>query len=332
MSELRWHPFLETWVITATHRQERTFLPPADYCPFCPTRPGSLPTEVPSEDYGIVVLQNRFPSLQPVPPAPAAQSAELYTVQPSQGVCEVVLYTPHHEGSLGDRSQREIERLIHVWTDRYEELGSLPYVDYVFIFENKGEAVGVTLSHPHGQIYAFPYIPPIVQQELAASARHLQHTGRCLLCDVLEQERTDGRRIVIESDDFLAFIPWYARYPYEVHVTSKAHRGALSDLSASEKRDLARILKRLLETYDALWGFPLPYIMVMHQRPSDGGKHEGCHFHIEFYPPHRTRDKLKYLAGCESGAGTFINDTLPEETAAELRRIDETRQSGQSGA
>lgn len=318
MSELRWHPFLEQWVITATHRQERTFLPAADYCPFCPTRPGALPTEVPAPNYEIVVLQNRFPSLQPAPPEPAAPGSERCPVQPSRGVCEVVLYTPEHEGSLSDRTEQEIERLVHVWTDRYEELGRLDYVEYVFIFENKGEAVGVTLTHPHGQIYAFPYVPPVVRRELEASAKHWASTGRCLFCDVLAGEKADGRRLVAESDAFLAFVPWYARYPYEVHVASKAHRGALSDLDGDEKRDLARMLKMVLVKYDALWGFAMPYIMVMHQRPSDGGRHESCHFHIEFYPPHRTPDKLKYLAGCESGAGTFINDTLPEETAAEL--------------
>ena len=321
MSELRWHPFFEEWVITATHRQERTFLPPADYCPFCPTRPGAAPTEVPAPDYEIVVLQNRFPSLQPAPPAPAVRGSELGPVQPSRGVCEVVLYSPRHDGSLADRTEQEIERLVHVWTDRYVELGRLDYVEYVFIFENKGEAVGVTLTHPHGQIYAFPYVPPLVRRELEASANHLARTGRCLTCDVLDRERADEQRLVAESAAFLAFVPWYARYPYEVHVASKGHRGALSDLDPDEKRDLARMLKTVLGKYDALWGFSLPYIMVMHQRPSDGRPHEGYHFHTEFYPPHRTRDRLKYLAGCESGAGTFINDTLPEETAAELRGV-----------
>jgi UDPglucose--hexose-1-phosphate uridylyltransferase len=232
----------------------------------------------------------------------------------------VVLYSPQHQGTLTDRTVAEIRRLVEVWADRYRELAAYSYVKYVFIFENKGEAIGVTLSHPHGQIYGFPFIPPIIQRELASCQDHQTRTGRCLYCDILEEERSDGRRVIAENASFLAFIPFFARWPYETHLASKAHRLCLSDLANSERWDLAEMLKTLLLKFDGLWGFSMPYMMVMHQRPTDGLEHEYYHFHIEFYPPHRTRDKLKYLAGCESGAGTFINDTLAEEKAAELRR------------
>ncbi len=319
MSELRWHPVLREWVITATHRQERTFLPPRDYCPLCPTRPGGVPTEIPRPDYQIVVFENRFPALQRQPPEPAVAGSPLTPVAPAQGICEVVVYTPDHDSRLALRSVDEIERLIAVWTDRYQELGGYDFVKYVFIFENKGEVIGVTLHHPHGQIYAFPYIPPIIQRELASAADHLASTGRCLFCDILAAERGDGRRLVAENADFVAFVPFYARYPYEVHLFAAAHLGALPDLTPRQRRSLAALLKTVLVTYDNLWGFSLPYMMVLHQRPTDGEPHPEYHFHIEFYPPHRAPDKLKYLAGCESGAGTFINDTLPEETAARLR-------------
>jgi len=166
MSELRWNPLMGEWVATATHRQERTFLPPADFCPLCPTKPGGFPTEVPAENYDIVVFENRFPSLKADPPAPAVEGTELYPVRPGQGVCEVVVYTPHHTSTLAQESVEQIYQLVQVWTDRYRELGALPFVDYVLIFGNKGEAIGVTLHHPHGQIYAYPFIPPRAERQL----------------------------------------------------------------------------------------------------------------------------------------------------------------------
>ena len=319
MSELRWHPLLEQWVITATHRQERTFFPPDDYCPLCPTKEGGFPTEVPAADYDLVAFENKFPSLQRRPPEPAVEETELYRVRPAAGVCEVVLYSPEHVGTLTDKSEDEIERLIHVWTDRYVELGGLDFVDYVFVFENKGKEIGVTLTHPHGQIYAYPFVPPVIEKEIVACRKHMRKTGRCLVCDILAEELRDGRRLVAENEHFVAFVPFYARYPYEAHVLPRAHRLCLPEFSDDEKRALAKVLKVLLVKYDNLWGFSLPYMMVLHQKPTDGEAHESYHFHMEFYPPYRTKEKLKYLAGSESGAGVFINDTLAEEKAKELR-------------
>ncbi len=321
MSELRWHPLRQEWVITATHRQERTFHPPPEYCPLCPTRTGELPTEVPEPDYEIVVFENRFPSLLREPPEPAVAPVPFSPVRPSEGVCEVVLYTPDHNATLTDLPVQRIEQLIAVWCDRYESLSQRPEVQYVFIFENKGREIGVTLSHPHGQIYAYPFIPPVIERELDAQQSHYERTGNCLLCEMLAYERASGERLVDENADWLALVPFFARYPYEVWLLPKAHRRDLSDLPAGERATLAQILKRVLLRYDHLWGFSMPYIMAQHPRPSDGKPHPEWHFHIEFYPPYRTPDKLKYLAGSESGAGVFINDTLPEQTAAELRAV-----------
>jgi UDPglucose--hexose-1-phosphate uridylyltransferase len=208
---------------------------------------------------------------------------------------------------------------VQVWTDRFRELSAHEFVEYVFIFENKGEAIGVTLHHPHGQIYAYPFIPPRVARELEQSRAHKEATGRCLLCDIVADERTDGRRVVAENDSFAAYIPFFARYPYEVHIASTRHLQALTDMSDAEGRDLAAILKSVIAAYDKLFDLSFPYMMVLHQRPSDGNDYDYYHFHIEFYPPLRTATKLKYLAGSESGAGMFINDTLAEEKAAELR-------------
>ncbi|BAS27046.1 galactose-1-phosphate uridylyltransferase [Limnochorda pilosa] len=323
MSELRWHPLLEQWVITATHRQDRTYKPPADHCPLCPTRPGGEPTEIPAARYQIAVFENRFPSLVTPAPQPAVQATELSPVEPAAGRCEVVCYTPEHEGSLATLPPEHAFRLVQVWTDRYRTLMSQPGVRYVLIFENRGEVVGVTLHHPHGQVYAFPYVPPVPLRELEAQARfqgeRAEGPESCLLCRQLALEHQDGRRVLAENEGFTAVIPFYARYPYEVHVIARRHRASLAELSEAEQRDLAAILQGVVGTYDRLYGFPFPYVMVMHQAPKPPAPASG-HFHVEFYPPHRTREKLKYLAGCEQGAGSFINDTLPEEKAAELRR------------
>ncbi|MGQ9454705.1 MAG: galactose-1-phosphate uridylyltransferase [Armatimonadota bacterium] len=320
MSELRWHPILEEWVVTATHRQERTYLPPDDYCPLCPTKPGAHPTEIPAEDYDIVTFENRFPALQHPPPEPAVRDTELYKVRPAEGICEVVCYTSRHTGTLTDSSVEEIANLVDVWTDRFRELGSRDFVNYVLIFENKGQVIGVTLTHPHGQIFAFPFIPPKIQRELVSAYKYKSRTGRCLFCDIIREEMSDGRRLVVENRSFIAVVPFFARYPYEVYVFSREHHQTMLTFDATQRRDLAGILKVVLLKYDNLWGMSMPYMMIMHQAPTDGRDHDYYHYHIEFHPPHRTRDKLKYLAGCETGAGTYINDTLAEEKAAELRR------------
>ncbi|HEX8722828.1 MAG TPA: galactose-1-phosphate uridylyltransferase [Pyrinomonadaceae bacterium] len=333
MSELRWNPLLGEWVATATHRQERTFLPPAGFCPLCPTKPGGFPTEVPEETYDIVVFENRFPSLRPAPPDPAVEGSELYPVRPGAGQCEVIVYTPRHSSTLADEPVEQIYKLVRVWADRFAELGAEPFADYVFIFENKGEAIGVTLHHPHGQIYAYPFVPPRVARELEQSRAHAERTGRCLVCDITGEERRDGRRVVAENGSFVAVVPFFARYPYEVHVYSLRHLQALTDMSDDEQRDLASLLKAVISAFDRLFGLSFPYMMVLHQRPTDGGSYDHYHFHVEFYPPLRTATKLKYLAGSETGAGLFINDTLAEEKAAELRsKVEPVVWGGGGGA
>jgi len=319
VSELRWNPLLGEWLVTATHRQDRTFLPPDDFCPLCPTKDGGFPTEVPESDYDIAVFENRFPSLKSNPEAPTVSASELYPVRPAQGVCEVILYSPNHNSSLAQEPVEQILKLVQVWTDRFRELGALPFVKYVFIFENKGEAIGVTLHHPHGQIYAYPFIPARIARELEQAASHQKTTGRCLVCDVVAAEASDSRRTVAENDSFVAVIPFFARWPYESHIYARRHLQAIDGLTAAEQIQLAAMLKTLLVAFDKLFNTSFPYMMVIHQRPVDGERYDYYHFHIEFYPPLRTANKLKYLAGSETGAGMFINDSLPEIKAAELR-------------
>lgn len=310
------------WVVTATHRQDRTFLPPAGYCPLCPTKEGGFPTEVPQPDYDFVVFENKFPSLKRNAGEPAVDGSSLLPVRPSDGVCEVVLYSSNHTGTLADMPEEKLAQLIEVWKDRYQDLGSRGEIDYVFIFENKGEAIGVTIHHPHGQIYAFSFLPPRVERAVANEQNHFRETGRCLHCDVIAEEYKDGRRIVAHNDRFVALVPFYARYPYEVHIYARRHLASMLQFDPEDVESLAALLHVVLKKYDNLWGFSMPYMMVMHQQPTDGKNYPGSHFHIEFYPPHRTPEKLKYLAGCESGAGTFVNDTLPEDKASELRQAE----------
>ncbi|MBV9102236.1 MAG: galactose-1-phosphate uridylyltransferase [Candidatus Eremiobacteraeota bacterium] len=321
MSELRWNPLLGEWLATATHRQSRTVDPPPEYCPLCPTLPGAHPTEVPTPSYDIVVFENRFPALSLHPPEPAVQPTSTSPVRPVFGACEVLLYTDRHDATLSEQPLEKFERIIRVWSDRYTELSAKQGVEYVFIFENHGDVVGATLTHPHGQIYAYPFIPPQIERETAALRRHRERTGRCLLCDLVAEELRDGRRLVGRSGDVVAFIPFAARWPYEVHVVPLQHVAALPILSQRGRRDLAKALKSLLVSYETLSEREFrdfPYIMAVHQRGVNQTD-DDAHLHVEFYPFMRKEGQFKYLAGSELGAGLFVNDTLPEEKAPELR-------------
>ena len=320
MTERRLDPLTGEWRTFATHRQDRTFLPPEDHCPLCPTREPEEPTEVPRPDYDVVVFDNRFPSFTADPPLPSVPPSRLYLVEPALGASEVVLYTADHHSAMAALDLEQVEKVVAVWADRYAELGAREEVAYVFVFENKGEIIGVTLHHPHGQIYAYPEIPPVPRRELEMAQRHLDERGTCVVCDVVARERADGVRIVDQNRSFVAFVPFAARFPYEVHVTARRHAASLLDLTDPERRALAELLSSVVKGLDRLFGFSLPYVMAMHQAPTDDGQWQPVsHFHIEFTPLHRTATKLKYLAGSELGGGAFINDTLPERTAAELR-------------
>jgi len=313
MTELRWNPTLREWVSTASHRQDRPQMP-TDWCPFCPGS-GRVP-----EDYDVYIYPNDFAAFTIPAPDPAIKGDDFYRVAHSHGKCDVVLYHPAHDTSLPQLSREHLVKLVRLWRHRFTELKATPGIRYVLIFENKGAVIGVTMPHPHGQIYSFPFIPPRLERELGSARRYQRTRRRCLFCDILKKERRDGRRLVAENAAFTAFIPFYARWPYEVHIFSRRHLGALDEFRLGEERALAEILKWVTQKYDNLFGMSFPYMMLFHQAPTKG-KYPYFHFHIEFYPPHRSKEKLKYLAGVESGAGTFLNDSLAEEKAAELRRV-----------
>ncbi len=310
MPELRFDPLRREWVAFATERNDRTFLP-TDFCPLCPSGPGGR-SEVPLDTFEVVVFENRFPAFGP-------DRLGDRPVRPATTGCEVVVYTPEHELTLANLPLDRVRLLVDVWAERYTELGSRPEVKYVYIFENKGEEVGMTLHHPHGQIYALPFVPPFADAELRAARERLDATGGCLHCEELARE-ADGPRAVFAGESMVAFVPNAARWPYEVHLYPRRHVASIAELDAGERADLADALLRATGAYDRHFGFSTPYVMAMHQAPTDGGAWPEAHLHFEFYPPHRRSDRLKYLAGVELGAGTFVNDTRPEDTAAQLRR------------
>lgn len=318
MTELRWNPTAREWVSTASHRQDRPLMP-TDWCPFCPGS-GRVP-----EDYDVYIYPNDFPAFSIPAPDPGITGDEFYRVGRSHGKCDVVLYHPDHNTSLPQLSVDHLARLVRLWRKRFSELKATPGVRYVLIFENKGAVIGVTMPHPHGQIYAFPFIPPRLKREVQAARAHRRSQGECVFCQVLKTERRDARRLVAENQSFTAFVPFYARWPYEVHIFSRRHVGAIDEFRPAEEKALAEILKWVTLKYDRLFQFSFPYMMLMHQAPTKG-MHPYFHFHIEFYPPHRSRKKLKYLASVETGSGLFLNDSLAEEKAAELRQVPPLRQ------
>jgi UDPglucose--hexose-1-phosphate uridylyltransferase len=300
VSEQRFNELRGEEVVYAIHRQDRTFLPPEDHCPLCPTahpRPaGAVETEIPLPAFEIAVFDNLYP-----------------TFRTPQGAAEVVVYTDSHHGSLGTLAPERAEALMWVWRHRYQELGARPDVRYVLIFENRGVEVGATLHHPHGQIYGYPFLPPVPKRELSADVR----LGGCATCELLRRELNDERRVVYENERVAANIPYAARWPYEAHVVTRRHRPSLLDCEPTELRLLAECLQTLIRGNDAMFARPFPYVMVIHQAPTDG--HSQGHLHVEFYPPLRTATKLKYPAGSEQGGGTFVGDTLPEDSAGALR-------------
>ncbi|MDP2315222.1 MAG: galactose-1-phosphate uridylyltransferase [Pseudomonadota bacterium] len=320
-SHLRWHPLRGEWVVYATHRQDRTFLPSAAANPLAPMHDPALPTEVPAGPWEIAAFDNRFPALS----TGGGEAPELpVPTRPGDGACEVVVFGQDPTASLGSLPLAQIELLFEVWGDRTRELGARPEIQYVFPFENRGVEVGVTLNHPHGQIYAYPFVPPIPARALALQAEHWAANGRGLVEDLIQEERDAGTRLLYESPEAVAWMPVFARYAYEVWVAPTRAVPTLADLLPAERTAFARALKTVLLKYDGLWGTPFPYLLVFHQAPTDGRPHPEAHLHIELYPPLRMPGRLKYLAGTEIGAGVFTADTLPEEKAAELRAVPVT--------
>jgi UDPglucose--hexose-1-phosphate uridylyltransferase len=315
---LRFHPLRGEWVAYASHRQTRTFLPPPDWNPLAPSHDPAAPTEVPAGAWDVAVFENRFPTLTGLAHDPPPSIVE---TRPARGACEVVVFTQDASASLASLPTWHLELLVAVWADRTRELGARDDVQYVMPFENRGVEVGVTLHHPHGQIYAYPFVPPIPAREIAQQRAHYEAHGRGLLEDLLGVELGERTRLVHEEARAVAWVPAFARYAYEVWVAPKRPAPTFVELDHAERADLAATLKVVLSKLDALWARPMPYVLAFHQAPTDGALHPEAHLHAEIYPAYRMPGRLKYLAGSEIGAGAFTADTLPEAKAAELRAV-----------
>ena len=333
---LRFDVLTGEWVAVATHRQTRTHLPAAAECPLCPSTP-DRPTEIPAADFDVAVFENRFPSLGPglgdVPSSravdttfaeAAADSADTVTSAlsgPGYGRCEVVVFSSEHTGSFGGLGTARARTVIDAWANRTAELSALPGIEQVFMFENRGEEIGVTMNHPHGQIYAYPYVTPHTAITSARAHDHLRRTGRPLLGDVLAFEREAGERMILETDHFSAFVPFAARWPIEVHIVPHRQVGSVDELDETERDDLARVYPEVLQRIDGLYPSPTPYIAAWHQAPVNSADRRAEWLHLEITSPRRAENKLKFLAGSEAAMGAFVGDVSAEETAARLRAV-----------
>jgi UDPglucose--hexose-1-phosphate uridylyltransferase len=320
-SEIRHDAILDEWVAMASHRQGRTHLPPSDECPLCPSNQ-TRHTEIPSPAYDVVVFENRFPSFATsaadVPPLSTTAELDLFARQPGFGRCEVVCFTSDHNSSFSQLSPARVRTVVEAWVDRTLAVSALPRVEQVFCFENRGEEIGVTLSHPHGQIYGYPFVTPRSRQMLDSARRYRQRTGRNLFADVLAAERHEGTRIVTRSEHWTAFVPAAARWPMEVHLYPNRQVPDLPALSGEGRDDFAQVYLDVLHRFDALYDSPLPYIAAWHQAPVRVDR-DLAYLHLELFSVRRAAGKLKYLAGSESGMGAFVNDVLPEQAAMLLR-------------
>ncbi len=326
--QLRHDALVGDWVAVAGHRLNRTFLPPKDECPLCPTGTGSVPSEVPETTYDVVVFENRFPSFAPVTaelPRGLATDA-LFGLRPAAGRCEVVCFTSDHDSTFADLTPLRARTVIEAWVDRTRVLGALPRVEQVFCFENRGQEIGVTLHHPHGQIYAYPYLPQRSADLLKAAADHHRRTGRLLGADILAAERADGQRVVFSGTHWTAYVPFAARWPVEVHLAPHRDVPDLPALTEEERDELAEVYLELLRRLDRYYvrkdGSPihLPYIAGWHQAPAKQGR-DVSRLHLQVMSVLRSPGKLKYLAGSESGVGGWVNDVPPEKIAARLREV-----------
>ena len=341
--EERWHPLREEWVIIAAHRQDRPWSGEkvasseavlSEYaadCYLCP-RNARVSGEVNPDYSQIFVFDNDHPSVSFDAPVIDQPAWPVYKTRPARGISRVVCYSPRHDMTLSELGTNDVTALLRTWQEQYIDLGGRPEIEHVLIFENKGEAVGVSNPHPHCQIYANNFVFKTIANEAAAGRRHFSETGRILFQDIIQAEKDDGRRIIAENDSAIAFIPYFARYAYEVLVSPKDTHPHVAALSNKELEDFAEVLRTVLIKFDNLWRMPFPYVMPLHQAPTDGGDHSTFHFHIEFHPPLRKPNLLKYLAGPEIGGGNFLSDTSPEDKAAELRSLPPIHYKSEAGS
>ena len=333
IATLRLDPLTNEWTTVAAHRQSRVFLPPKELCPLCPTQPG-LESEIAASSYTVVVFDNRSPSFADPGEGFALPTwAGLKTkVGEAAGKCEVICFTDHHETSFHQLSEEQIRVVLEALRDRTRELSQEKHIAHIASFENRGEEVGVTLSHPHGQIYAYPFLPPRTATMLKAAKKFYKETGKIALEEIIKREVKDKVRIVTENDHWIAYVPFAARYPFEIHVAPKRSVADLAELSDEQADAYPSIAKEVLQRLDGLFGIDMAYIAAWHQAPVRKGR-DVMRLHWQIISVRRAPGKLKYLAGSESAFGAFIMDLAPEQSAQQLRdvRLPKSGKAGKMG-
>ncbi len=313
MAELRKHPLTNDWIMIASHRQNRPQMP-KDYCPFCPGS-GKVPDE-----FDVYKYDNDFPALRQDPPTPDDVATDFFETAPAYGKCEVILYSSNHTITLPELPTEHIVKLVDLWAERYAALSKDENIKYVFIFENRGDVVGVTMPHPHGQIYGYSFVPKKLELELENAKKYRAEKNSCLFCDWLKAEQEAASRIIFTNEHFTVFLPFFSEYPYGAYIMSNRHVSNITQFTAEERESLAETLRCTTGMLDSLFGFKFPYMMCMYNEPVNGDPvSDDYHFHIAFYPPMRSADKIKYNASSETGAWAHCNPTCPEDTAEELR-------------
>jgi UDPglucose--hexose-1-phosphate uridylyltransferase len=316
MHQLRWNAVLQQWIVFATDRQNRPQMP-ANWCPFDPGS-GKVPAQ-----YDVFLYPNDFPGFGPTAdPFTPIEMPHSFAVNGPRGACDVVLYSPEHNLPPSKLSVQNWRKVIDVWVRRTNEHAANPDIALVDVFENSGEAVGVTMPHPHGQIYATPFLGPTVEKEVESTRKYAAaNRGACLFCHLLEEELKRQERMVASNDHFAVFVPFAARFPAETAIYARRHVRTLLDLTSEELDSLAQIISVMRRKYDNLYGFLLPLMMAVKQAPLKE-TNAPYHLHVQFLPLQRSATKLKYLATMETGYGVFLADTAPEEMAEHLRNSD----------
>jgi UDPglucose--hexose-1-phosphate uridylyltransferase len=330
----RFNPLTREWLLVSPHRTDRPWqgqmeksAPPAEveYDPRCYLCPGNARAGgARNPQYtSTFVFTNDYSALLPDTPAAGHSEGDLLAWENEPGICRVVCFSPRHDLTIARMDAAAIRQVVDVWADQYVEIGALPFIGHVQIFENRGEMMGASNPHPHCQIWATAQIPDLVAREQAAQADWLGARGTCLLCAYLALERDRRERVVCENDHFTALVPWWAVWPFETIVLSRRHIGSLDTLDSPERDALADIMKRLTSRYDKLFDTPFPYTMGFHQQPTDGSGHPEWHLHAHYLPPLlRSATVRKFMVGFEM-LDMPQRDITPESAAERLRDLPE---------
>ena len=331
----RWNPLRQSWVMVSPHRTQRpwqgevgqkTVPSEVSYDPQCYLCPGNQRAGGAANPAyeGIFSFVNDYAALLPDSPVVTeAPASPLLVAEPARGLRTVLCSHPDHSLTLARMTRQEIRPVVDAWTQQYQELGGLDWIQYVQIFENRGAMMGASNPHPHGQIWSTGFVPDEPAAETVAQRQHLDSTGRCLLCEYVSAEHAAGERVVFENEHFAAIVPFWAVWPFEILLVPRRHLGALPEFTSDERDGLADALKRLTTRYDNLFQTSFPYTMGFHQTPTDGGQHPEWHFHAHFYPPLlRSATVRKFMVGFEM-LGMPQRDITPEDAAQRLRDCSE---------